>query len=89
MHYTCPYTSTHNLTGERVVIPDRRTCVPTGLSLNGALFISPKEHLDALVSPSTKLLYYTPRVRQDTLESHADPFLEVIFMSVRYYSEGY
>ncbi|CAG0923913.1 unnamed protein product [Notodromas monacha] len=35
-------------TGERIIIPDRRTCVATGLSLNGALFISPKEHLDAL-----------------------------------------
>ncbi|CAG0919116.1 unnamed protein product [Notodromas monacha] len=35
--------------GERIIIPDRRTCVATGLSLNGALFISPKEHLDALI----------------------------------------
>ncbi|CAG0892836.1 unnamed protein product, partial [Darwinula stevensoni] len=41
--------------GERVVIPEHRTCVATGLSLNGALFISPKEHLDAL-TPVTEQL---------------------------------
>ncbi|CAG0905385.1 unnamed protein product, partial [Cyprideis torosa] len=34
--------------GERLLIPESRSCVATGLSINGALFISPKEHLDAL-----------------------------------------
>jgi len=36
--------------GERVVFHDSDVSVPTGLSLNGRIFVSPKDHLDALVS---------------------------------------
>jgi len=35
--------------GERLVFKDGDVSVPTGLSLNGRIFVSPKEHLDALV----------------------------------------
>lgn len=35
--------------GERIVIKDQDVNVPTALSLNGRLFVSPKDHLDALV----------------------------------------
>lgn len=35
--------------GERVVINDQDINVPTALSLNGRLFVSPRDHLDALV----------------------------------------
>ncbi|KAK6620354.1 hypothetical protein RUM44_006755 [Polyplax serrata] len=34
--------------GERIVIKDQDVNVPTALSLNGRLFVSPKDHLDAL-----------------------------------------
>ncbi|KAF4532333.1 hypothetical protein B566_EDAN003636 [Ephemera danica] len=36
--------------GERVVFKDSDVSIPTGLSLNGRIFISPKDHLDALTS---------------------------------------
>ena len=36
--------------GERLTLKDSETSVTTGLSLNGRLFVSPKDHLDALVS---------------------------------------
>lgn len=36
--------------GERVVFRDSDVSIPTGLSLNGRIFVSPKDHLDALVS---------------------------------------
>ncbi|XP_052240015.1 rap guanine nucleotide exchange factor 4-like isoform X2 [Dreissena polymorpha] len=35
-------------TGERVIFKDNDLCVTTGLSINGRLFVTPKEHLDAL-----------------------------------------
>lgn len=35
--------------GERLVFKDGDVSVPTGLSLNGRIFVSPKEHQDALV----------------------------------------
>ncbi|XP_064614683.1 rap guanine nucleotide exchange factor 4-like [Liolophura sinensis] len=35
-------------TGERVVFKEPDLCITTGLSLNGRLFIVPREHLDAL-----------------------------------------
>lgn len=38
--------------GERVVFRDSDVSIPTGLSLNGRIFVSPKDHLDALVSIS-------------------------------------
>ncbi|XP_059478208.1 rap guanine nucleotide exchange factor 4 isoform X2 [Neocloeon triangulifer] len=34
--------------GERVVFKDTDVSIPTGLSLNGRIFVSPKEHLEAL-----------------------------------------
>lgn len=37
-------------TGERVVFKDEDIGVPTLLTLNGRIFVSPKDHLDALVS---------------------------------------
>ena len=38
--------------GERMTLKDTETSVTTGLSLNGRLFVSPKDHLDALVRTS-------------------------------------
>lgn len=35
---------------ERVVFKKQDICVTTRLTINGYLFISPREHLDALVS---------------------------------------
>ncbi|XP_071445766.1 rap guanine nucleotide exchange factor 4 [Hetaerina americana] len=34
--------------GERVLFKDNDVSIPTGLSVNGRIFISPKDHLDAL-----------------------------------------
>jgi Rap guanine nucleotide exchange factor 4 len=52
--------------GERVVFRDSDVSIPTGLSLNGRIFVSPKDHLDALVSKSqpleTKLVKPWPNV---------------------------
>ncbi|KAF5272240.1 hypothetical protein FQA39_LY01322 [Lamprigera yunnana] len=36
--------------GERVTFKDNDISIPTALSLNGRIFVSPKDHLDALVS---------------------------------------
>lgn len=36
-------------TGERVTFKDDDIGIPTALSLNGRIFVSPKDHLDALV----------------------------------------
>lgn len=36
--------------GERSVFKDNDVSIPTALSLNGRIFVSPKDHLDALVS---------------------------------------
>lgn len=36
--------------GERVTLRDAEVSVPTGLTLNGKIFVAPKDHLDALVS---------------------------------------
>lgn len=42
------------LSVDRVLYKEDDLCVTTGLSLNGLLFISPRKHLDALVSESTQ-----------------------------------
>jgi hypothetical protein len=34
---------------ERVILGEKDICVTSGLSVNGRLFVSPYEHLDALV----------------------------------------
>lgn len=36
--------------GERIVFKDEDISVPTALSINGRIFVSPKDHQDALVS---------------------------------------
>lgn len=36
--------------GERMVFRDDDISIPTALSINGRIFVSPKDHLDALVS---------------------------------------
>lgn len=36
-------------TGERATFKDEDMGIPTALSLNGRVFVSPKDHLDALV----------------------------------------
>lgn len=36
-------------TGERIPINDKDISIPTTLSLNGRIFVAPKDHLDALV----------------------------------------
>ncbi|XP_065559273.1 rap guanine nucleotide exchange factor 4-like isoform X3 [Artemia franciscana] len=35
-------------TGEKIIIPNSDIAIPTGLSINGRLFISPREHIDAM-----------------------------------------
>lgn len=35
--------------GERVTFKDNDISIPTALSINGRIFVSPKDHLDALV----------------------------------------
>ena len=42
--------------GERVVFKDNDVSVPTALSLNGRIFVSPKDHLDALVMHDSSLV---------------------------------
>lgn len=46
-------------TGEKVSFRDAEISIPTSLSVNGRLFVSPKDHLDALVSSSQSLTTYT------------------------------
>lgn len=41
--------------GERAIYKDTDVSVATSLSLNGRIFVSPKDHLDALVS----VIYYS------------------------------
>lgn len=36
--------------GERTVYKDHDVSIPTALCLNGRIFVSPKDHIDALVS---------------------------------------
>lgn len=43
--------------GERIIIKDQDVNVPTALSLNGRLFVSPRDHLDALVSFKSNFLF--------------------------------
>lgn len=38
--------------GERMVFRDDDISIPTALSINGRIFVSPKDHLDALVRVS-------------------------------------
>lgn len=38
--------------GERTVSKDHDVSIPTALCLNGRIFVSPKDHIDALVSHS-------------------------------------
>lgn len=45
-------------TGERVIFKDEDIGIPTLLSLNGRIFVSPKDHLDALVSFQIKHVTY-------------------------------
>lgn len=40
--------------GERVVLKDNDISIPTALSLNGRIMVSPKDHLDALVKHEIK-----------------------------------
>lgn len=43
--------------GERVVFKDEDISIPTALSINGRIFVSPKDHQDALVNCLTKGCY--------------------------------
>ena len=36
---------------EKIVFKENDLCVTSGLSINGRLFVTPREQLDALVSP--------------------------------------
>lgn len=49
--------------GERIVFRDNDLSIPTGLSLNGRIFVSPKDHIDALVSHYIKLNKYLYSIR--------------------------
>lgn len=47
--------------GERIVYKDSDVSIPTALSLNGRIFVSPKDHLDALVrnlKRQRKIVYF-------------------------------
>lgn len=46
--------------GERVTFKDNDISIPTALSLNGRIFVSPKDHLDALVCMNST--FYWSRV---------------------------
>lgn len=52
--------------GERSVFKDNDVSIPTGLTLNGRLFVSVKDHLDALVSlhsiPPHKCQQHVPNI---------------------------
>lgn len=51
--YFCPETMSNyiwNCFLERIPLKPNEICVTTGLSVNGRLFIAPREHLDSLVS---------------------------------------
>lgn len=41
--------------GERIVFKDSDVSIPTVLSLNGRIFVSPKDHIDAMVSSAKSL----------------------------------
>lgn len=43
--------------GERTVYKDHDVSIPTALCLNGRIFVSPKDHIDALVSTSEPELF--------------------------------
>lgn len=48
---------------ERVILKEDDLCITSGMSINGRLFLSPREHLDALVSVAEhaeKLLNFVP-----------------------------
>ncbi|KAJ3642326.1 hypothetical protein Zmor_025122 [Zophobas morio] len=50
--------------GERVIFKDNDISIPTALSINGRIFVSPKDHLDALV----KIRFYTISILAQSLE---------------------
>uniref|UniRef100_A0A1B0EYZ5 Uncharacterized protein n=1 Tax=Lutzomyia longipalpis TaxID=7200 RepID=A0A1B0EYZ5_LUTLO len=54
--------------GERSVFKDNDVSVPTALSLNGRLFVSPKDHLDAM----------TPLPEQEAATEGLDIDIEVL-----------
>lgn len=47
--------------GERAVFKDNDVSIPTALSLNGRIFVSPKDHLDALVNKIRNIFIDIPR----------------------------
>jgi len=47
--------------GDRVTVRDDDLSVPTALSLNGRIFVSPRDHLDALVSFALKCSSAQPK----------------------------
>lgn len=54
--------------GERTVFKDNDVSIPTGLTLNGRIFVSPKDHLDAL----------TPLPEQEGMTEGIEMDIEVI-----------
>jgi len=63
--------------GERSVFKDNDVSIPTGLSLNGRLFVSVKDHLDALVSADQlgcwMTIFYTCSFRRPNCRSRSAP----------------
>lgn len=53
--------------GERTVYKDHDVSIPTALCLNGRIFVSPKDHIDALVSPNE--LYAVSKVTRNNNDS--------------------
>lgn len=64
--------------GERAVFKDTDVSIPTALSLNGRIFVSPKDHLDALVNRWEFFADAIPRI----------PFelCGILFIIIRLYS---
>ena len=54
--YVHIHPSCYDSTGEKTVLNDNEVSIPTSLSINGRIFVSPKDHLDAMVTAATTLV---------------------------------
>lgn len=60
--------------GERVLFKDDDISIPTALSINGRIFVSPKDHQDALVRDfGTNRLVYSNGILQTCLPEQEEP----------------
>ncbi|KAJ8946996.1 hypothetical protein NQ318_019077 [Aromia moschata] len=56
--------------GERVTFKDNDISIPTALSLNGRIFVSPKDHLDALVRIYPSALLPNKQIMNGVITDH-------------------